>query len=41
VFTVARSHYENINLEAMGQGFTLGYEDHELDEIEKTTAHPT
>jgi glyoxylate carboligase len=39
-FVVARSHYENINLEAMGQGFTPGYEDDELDEIEKTAADP-
>jgi hypothetical protein len=40
-FAVARSHYENINLEAMGQGFAPGYEDTELDEIEKTAAAPT
>jgi hypothetical protein len=26
-FTVARSHYENINLEAMGEDFTPGYTD--------------
>jgi hypothetical protein len=40
-FTVAHSHYENINLEVMGQGFALGYVDDELDEIEKTAADPT
>ena len=35
-FTVARSHYDReINLEVMSQGFALGYEDSELDEIEK------
>ena len=35
-FTVARSHYDwEINLEVMSQGFTPGYEDSELDEIEK------
>jgi hypothetical protein len=39
-FTIARSHYENIDLEAMGQGFTLGYKDAELDEIEKKVAAP-
>jgi hypothetical protein len=37
-FVVARSHYVNINLEAMGQCFAPGYADDELDEIEKTTA---
>jgi hypothetical protein len=40
-FAIARSHYENIDLEAMGQGFAPGYEDAELDEIEKTAAAPT
>ena len=35
-FTVARSHYDReINLEVMSQGFAPGYEDPELDEIEK------
>ena len=35
-FTVARSHYDReINLEVMSLGFTPGYEDSELDEIEK------
>ena len=36
-FTIAHSHYDReINLEVMCLGFTLGYEDSELDEIEKT-----
>ena len=35
-FTVAHSHYDwEINLEVMSQGFTPGYEDPELDKIEK------
>ena len=35
-FTVAHSHYDReINLEVMSLGFALGYEDSELDEIEK------
>ena len=35
-FIVARSHYDReINLEVMSQGFAPGYEDPELDEIEK------
>ena len=35
-FTVARSHYDQeINLEAMSLGFTPGYANFELDEIEK------
>ena len=35
-FTVARSHYDReINLEVMSQGFAPGYEDLELDEIDK------
>ena len=35
-FTVARSHYDReINLEVMSLGFAHGYEDSELDEIEK------
>jgi hypothetical protein len=37
-FVVARSHCENINLEAMGQGFAPGYGDDELDKIEKLVA---
>jgi len=35
-FTVARSHYDReINLEVMSQSFAPGYEESELDEIEK------
>ena len=35
-FSVAHSHYDReINLEVMSQGFAPGYEDPELDEIEK------
>jgi hypothetical protein len=41
VFVVAYSHYENINLEAMGQGFAPGYEDDELELIEEMVTAPT
>ena len=35
-FAVARSHYnQEVNLEAMSLGFAPGYENSELDEIEK------
>ena len=35
-FAVARSHYDQeVNLEAMSLGFTPGYKNSELDEIEK------
>ena len=35
-FTIAYSHYDQeINLEVMSLGFTPGYENSELDEIEK------
>ena len=38
-FTIARSHYDQeIKLEAMSLGFVLGYENFELDEIEKAVA---
>jgi hypothetical protein len=39
-FAIARSHYENIDLAAMGQGYVLGYTDTQLDEIKKTAASP-
>jgi hypothetical protein len=39
-FAVIHSHYENINLEAMGEGFAPSYEDAELDEIMKMAATP-
>ena len=34
-FTIARSHYENIDLATMSQGFALGYSDAKLEDIEK------
>ena len=34
-FMIARSHYENIDLETMSQGFTPGYSDTELEDIKK------
>ena len=38
-FTIARSHYgDNIDLEAMSHGYTLGYEAHELEEMETAVA---
>ena len=37
-FTIARSHYENIDLAMMSQGFALVYTDAELDDIEKEVA---
>jgi hypothetical protein len=40
VFTVACSHYRNINLVAMGQGFTPGYEDNELERIKEMATAP-
>jgi dipeptidase len=39
-FAVTHSHYENINLEAMGQGFVPGYEDDELERIEEIVTTP-
>ena len=41
-FVIARSHYENIDLVTMSQGFAPVYTDVELDDIEKevsTLAH--
>ena len=35
-FAIARSHYENINLATMSQGFVPGYSKAELEEIEET-----
>jgi hypothetical protein len=32
------SHYENIDLQAMSQGFAPGYDDAELDQIEEKVA---
>ena len=33
-FALARSHYENINLGVVSQGFARGYTEEQLDEIE-------
>ena len=44
-FMIARSHYENIDLATMSQGFTPIYTDTELDIIEEEVAplayHPS
>jgi hypothetical protein len=37
-FMIARSHYENIDLLTMSQGFAPGYTQAELEEIEETVA---
>ena len=38
-FAIARSHYGDIiNLEAMSHGYALGYEVHELEEMETAVA---
>jgi hypothetical protein len=37
-FTIARSHYKNIDLQAMSQGFMHDYDDAELDQIEEEVA---
>ena len=37
-FTIARSHYENVNLETVSQGFAPGDSDTELEDIEKEVA---
>jgi hypothetical protein len=34
-FAISRSHYDNIDLQAMSQLFVLGYVDAELDQIEE------
>jgi hypothetical protein len=38
LFVIVRSHYENIDLQAMSQGFVPGYDDVELDQIEEELA---
>ena len=38
LFMIARSHYENIDLVTMSQGFTPVYTDVELDDIKKEVA---
>ena len=37
-FAITRSHFENISLVTMSQGFTLGYSDAELEDIKKEVA---
>ena len=37
-FAIAHSHYENIDLATMSQGFVLGYSEAELEEIEESVA---
>jgi hypothetical protein len=39
-FAITRSHYENIDLAAMSQGYAPNYTNTQLDEIEKTVAFP-
>ena len=39
-FAIARSHYINIDLTVISEGFVPGYADAKLDEIEKETALP-
>ena len=38
VFAIAHSHYINIDLSVISEGFTPSYTDAELDEIEKEAA---
>ena len=38
LFMIARSHYENIDLATMSQGFAPGYSDTELEDIKKEVA---
>ena len=37
-FMIARSHYENIDLATMSQGFVPGYSEAELEDIEMEVA---
>ena len=37
-FAITRSHYENIDLATMSQGFASGYSEAELEEIEESVA---
>jgi hypothetical protein len=39
-FVIVRSHYENIDLAAMSQGFVPGYNDNKLQWIKKTVSAP-
>ena len=38
LFAITRSHYENIDLATMSQGFMPGYSDAKLEDIEKEVA---
>ena len=38
LFAITRSHYENIDLATMSQGFVPGYSNAELEDIEKEVA---
>ena len=40
MFAIAHSHYINIDLPVISEGFTSGYTNAELDEIEKEAAPP-
>lgn len=40
-FTIARSHYVNIDLPVISVGFAPGYNDVDLDKIEKEVAPST
>jgi hypothetical protein len=40
-FVITRSHYVNIDLVAMSQGYVPSYTEAQLDEIEKAVASPT
>ena len=40
LFAIARSHYININLPMISEGFAPGYTNAEQDEIEKEAAPP-
>jgi hypothetical protein len=37
-FAIARSHYENIDLQMMSEGFAPGYDDTKLDKIQEEVA---
>jgi hypothetical protein len=39
-FVIACSHYKNIDLAAMSQGFAPGYNDDELEQIKETASAP-
>jgi hypothetical protein len=39
-FTITRSHYENIDLAALSQGYVPSFTNTQLDKIKKTMASP-